>query len=390
MKNRDKYIALIFIIFILFIPAATIVGGFLPEKEEDSSQERDVLENNGALRNDDKEENDAGDNAAAEDNAAADGDVTDDGAAGEEEPEKPLFAALKDDLGGFTSRLFLRKSLIRFNERLTMFMTGDSYIGSTQLLLGKNNWLFYKREDDGHPIWDYMGINHYSVNELVQITMNLTEMRDRFRDMGVEFYVITVPNKEIVYSEYMPDTIIRVDEVSRGEQVADYIREKTDLIYIYPKQAFFDVKDRHQVYYSTDTHWNQKGAFVGLQEIFREAYGTYAGLDSVNFKIHADDYAGDLALIGDVDDKYGIDTVYVFDAKTADPSQYRDETALVVGDSFSGFLSIVAEGYYREVHWIDTSEFTMDMVEKYDADVIIWETGERRMDILRDVNLLSQ
>lgn len=378
MKNRDKYIAVIFLIFILFMPAATIVKGFLPEKEEDLSEEQRILENNGALR-DDNDEDAAGEAA---------GDVQE--APSEEEAHASWFAGMQSDLGDFIGGMFLRKSLIKMNERLTMFMTGGSYIGSTQVLLGKNNWLFYKIEDDGQPILDYMGVNHYSENDLAKIAVNLTEMRNYFREQGIDFYVMTVPNKEIVYAENMPDTIVRLDEVSRGEQVADYIREKTDLIYVYPKQALFNVKDKYQVYYTTDTHWNQIGAFVGMQEIFREAYGTWADADSVNFKVGATDHAGDLALVGDITDKYGIDTVYVFDAKTADPSQYRDETALVVGDSFSGFLSIIAEGYYREVYWVETPGFTMNMVTKCDPDVIIWETGERRMDVFRDVNLLTK
>ncbi|MCM1048416.1 MAG: hypothetical protein NC433_08325 [Clostridiales bacterium] len=388
MKSREKYIAVIFMIFILFVPAATLVKGFLPEQENDSSPERDVLENNGALRDDGETDNDDGDSAEADAEANAESEPAkqEDTAAHNEN----FFAAARNNLNGFIERLFLRDGMIKLNEEFTMFMTGGRYIGSTQLLLGKNNWLFYKREDDGQPIWDYMGINKYSDNDLIAIVLNLTETRNYFRELGIDFYVITVPNKEIVYAEYMPDTIIRVDEVSRGEQVANYIKEKTDLVYLYPKQAFQDVKDRHQVYYTTDTHWNQKGAFVGLQEIFKEAYGTYADLDSVEFKIHTDEYAGDLAMIGNVTDKYDIDTVYVFDSKTANPSQYRDEVAIIVGDSFSGFLSIVAEGYYKEVHWIDISQFTMDMVAKYDADVIIWETGERRMDVLRDTNLLAK
>lgn len=371
MKIRDKYIAIIFLLFILFIPASTIVKNFLPESGNDSSEERDVLENNGALRNDDT------DIEAQEDTSS-------------ENAEENGILVLRDNLGRFTEGMFLRKSLIKMNAGLTMLMTGNTYIGSTQLLLGKNNWLFYKREDDGQPILDYMGVNHYTDNELVEIAVNLTETRNYLKEQGVDFYAIIVPNKEIVYAEYMPDTMVRVDEVSRGELVANYIREKTDLVFIYPKQAFFDVKENHQVYYTTDTHWNQKGAFIGLQEIFKEAYGTYADLDSVKFDIHSEVYAGDLALIADVADKYSIDTVYSFDLSTADASQYRDETVLVVGDSFSGFLSMIAEGYYREVHWIDTSQFTMDMVEKYDADVIIWETGERRMDVFRDVNLLTK
>lgn len=372
MKNRNKYIAVIFMIFILFLPAATIVNGFISGMDEDSSNERDVLENNGALRDDDTEETDVQEDASVEADKAAG------------------FVAMQHGLGNFIDGMFLRKSLIKLNERLTMFMTGDSYISSTQILLGKNQWIFYKSEADGDPLRDYMGINHYINNDLIQIALNLTETRDYLKERGVDFYILTVPNKEIVYAEYMPDTIVRVDEVSRGEQVANYIREKTDLVFVYPKQAFFDAKEKHQIFYTTDTHCNQKGAFVELQEVFREAYGTYADLDSVGFDINSDVYAGDLAVIGGVTDKYSIDTVYTFDESTADPSQYRDETVIVVGDSFGGFLSVVAKGYYKEVHWIDTSQFTLDMVDEYDADVIVWETVERRMDVLRDVNLLAQ
>ena len=142
MKIRDKYIAIIFLIFILFMPAATIVKNLLPESENDSSEERDVLENNGALRNDDA------DMEAEEQEDTSSENIEEDG-----------FKVFKDDLNSFTEGMFLRKDFIKINAGLTMLMTGNSYIGSTQLLLGKDNWLFYKREDDGQPIWDYMGIN---------------------------------------------------------------------------------------------------------------------------------------------------------------------------------------------------------------------------------------
>lgn len=262
---------------------------------------------------------------------------------------------------------------------------------STQVLLGKNDWLFYKTELDGHPIWDYMGINHFSEEELATMAANLTQMRDYFEnERGIDFYLIALPNKEMIYEENMPDTIARVNEVSRADQVAEYIWNNTDLTYIYPKQQLLDTKQNHQIYYQTDTHWNQIGAFIGMQEILKEAYGTYADVDSVSFRIDSQSFAGDLATIGGVADKYAKDTVYVFEKESADPAQYRDEVALVVGDSFSGFLSTIAKGYYKEVHWIYTTDFKMDMVDEYDADVIIWETVERYMETFLNENLLTK
>lgn len=380
MKNRDKWIAVIFMLFIFTLPIVTVVRGFLPQSQEETltQEQQELLDKNGTMQ-------------GGSHGDSTDGSTESTGEQTAEQVKTPWFTALQNTLNSFTERLCARNKLIAFNSELTSLLTGGTYMESTQVLLGKNNWLFYKTELDGHPLWDYMGINHFTDDELAAIAANLVSMRDGFNALGVDFYVTALPNKEIIYEEYMPDTVARVDEVSRAEQLADYIWDNTDLVYVYPKQALLDAKAEGQIYYQTDTHWNQKGAFVGMQQMMHEAYGVEAkNLDSVSFDITSNDLAGDLAVIGGVADKYNIDTTYVFDADTADKAQYRDEVALVVGDSFSGFLSTIAKGYYKEVHWIYTKDFTMSMLDEYDADVVIWESVERYMETFLNVNLLTQ
>ena len=380
MKNRDKWIAVIFMLFIFTLPIVTVVRGFLPQSQEETltQEQQELLDKNGTMQ-------------GGSHGDSTDGSTESTGEQTAEQVKTPWFTALQNTLNSFTERLCARNKLIAFNSELTSLLTGGTYMESTQVLLGKNNWLFYKTELDGHPLWDYMGINHFTDDELAAIAANLVSMRDGFNALGVDFYVTALPNKEIIYEEYMPDTVARVDEVSRAEQLADYIWDNTDLVYVYPKQALLDAKAEGQIYYQTDTHWNQKGAFVGMQQLMHEAYGVEAkNLDSVSFDITSNDLAGDLAVIGGVADKYNIDTTYVFDADTADKAQYRDEVALVVGDSFSGFLSTIAKGYYKEVHWIYTKDFTMSMLDEYYADVVIWESVERYMETFLNVNLLTQ
>lgn len=380
MKNRDKWIAVIFMLFIFTLPIVTVVRGFLPQSQEETltQEQQELLDKNGTMQ-------------GGSHGDSTDGSTESTGEQTAEQVKTPWFTVLQNTLNSFTERLCARNKLIAFNSELTSLLTGGTYMESTQVLLGKNNWLFYKTELDGHPLWDYMGINHFTDDELAAIAANLVSMRDGFNALGVDFYVTALPNKEIIYEEYMPDTVARVDEVSRAEQLADYIWDNTDLVYVYPKQALLDAKAEGQIYYQTDTHWNQKGAFVGMQQLMHEAYGVEAkDLDSVSFDITSNDLAGDLAVIGGVADKYNIDTTYVFDADTADKAQYRDEVALVVGDSFSGFLSTIAKGYYKEVHWIYTKDFTMSMLDEYDADVVIWESVERYMETFLNVNLLTQ
>lgn len=380
MKNRDKWIAVIFMLFIFTLPIVTVVRGFLPQSQEETltEEQQNLFDKNGTMQ-------------GGSHGDSTDGSTESTGEQTAEQVKTPWFTALQNTLNSFTERLCARNKLIAFNSELTSLLTGGTYMESTQVLLGKNNWLFYKTELDGHPLWDYMGINHFTDEELAAIAANLVNMRDGFNALGVDFYVTALPNKEIIYEEYMPDTVARVDEVSRAEQLANYIWDNTDLVYVYPKQALLDAKAEGQIYYQTDTHWNQKGAFVGMQQLMHEAYGVEAkDLDSVSFDITSYDLAGDLAVIGGVADKYNIDTTYVFDADTADKAQYRDEVALVVGDSFSGFLSTIAKGYYKEVHWIYTKDFTMSMLDEYDADVVIWESVERYMETFLNVNLLTQ
>lgn len=380
MKNRDKWIAVIFMLFIFTLPIVTVVRGFLPQSQEETltQEQQELLDKNGTMQG-----GSHGDNT--------EGSTESTGGQTAEQAKIPWFTALQNTLNSFTERLCARNKLIAFNSELTSLLTGGTYMESTQVLLGKDNWLFYKTELDGHPLWDYMGINHFTDDELAAIAANLVSMRDGFNERGVDFYVTALPNKEIIYEEYMPDTVARVDTVSRAEQLANYIWDNTNLVYVYPKQALLDAKAEGQIYYQTDTHWNQKGAFVGMQQLMHEAYGVEAkDLDSVSFDITSHDLAGDLAVIGGVADKYNIDTTYVFDADTADKAQYRDEVALVVGDSFSGFLSTIAKGYYKEVHWIYTKDFTMSMLDEYDADVVIWESVERYMETFLNVNLLTQ
>jgi hypothetical protein len=334
MKNRDKWITIAFLVFILTIPFVSIVRNCIPKEEQQLTEEV-------------------------------------------EQTSEPLFIQLQGKINTFIEGLFGRTKLIAFNTNLTSFITGGTYIESTQTLLGKNDMFFYKTELDGHPIWDYMGINHFSDDELKAIADNLTETKKYLNDRGIEFYAMCMPNKEIIYEENMPDTIARVDTLSRGEQLESYIADNTDVIFVYPKDELLAAKKETQIYYKTDSHCNQKGSFVAMQTLFEKVYGTARTLDSVSFRTDATDYSGDLVSMAGLSDKYKIDTVYVFEKESADSEQYHDQTLLFVGDSFGGFLSAVSKGYYREVYWEHPDTFEYSMYEKYNPDVVIWERAER-------------
>lgn len=376
MKNRDKWIAIAFLVFIFVIPLVTVVRNIMPQQEKQlTEEEKAILENNGTVAGED------GEQQSAEETGDLQSELVSD----------PAFIRLQKKINDFTDGLFGRTKLIAFNTDLTSWLTGGTYIESTQVLMGKNNMLFYKTELDGHPpIWDYMGIDHFSDEQLEAIAANLVATRAHLEAKGIEFYAMCVPNKEIIYEENMPDTIARVSEVSRGEQLAEYMEGNADLTFVYPKKALLANKDKAQLYYLTDTHSNQKGSFVMMQEFFQKVYGTYAELDSVSFRTDATDHAGDLAHLAGLTDKFKIDTVYSFEKESADKAQYHDQVLLFVGDSFGGFLSAVCKGYYKEVYWEHPDEFKYSMYEEYEPDVVILERAERYCDKLVEPTLINK
>lgn len=374
--SREKWIAGVFVLIILCIPVLTIVSRIFPqEMDTDVDAGKAVLQGNGTLSKDNP-----GDTEFEEQ----------EGAGGE---EKTWFRSFQGDVYDFTDDLYFKDELISLSMALIKALTGNTYIESTQVLLGKENWLFYKTENegDGNPLLDYKGINHFSEMELAVMAENLTSLRDYLKqEKDIRFVAMCLPNKENMYPEYMPDIIPKLIEQSRADQVAEYLQRNTDLDYVYPKEMLFQEKEKHQVYYTTDTHWNQIGAFVGLQAFFAQIYGTYADPDSVYFITADSGFAGDLAAIAGVDDDYSIDTAYALDERSASPEQYHDEVLLIVGDSFSGFLSDVAKPYYKEVYRVETKKFTMSMLDEYQPDIVIWQTVERRIEILKDMNILEQ
>lgn len=377
MKNRDKWITIAFLIFILTIPLVTVIRNIMPAQQQGglTDAQKAVLEGNGTLGKDEGTQKDTTEKDT--DSSSA-------------EPKKTGFAAFQESINHFTDGLFGRTKLIAFNTQLTSALTGGTYIESTQTLMGKNNMFFYKTELDGHPIWDYMGINHFTEDEMAAIAANLEATREHLAEKGIEFYTMCIPNKEIIYAENMPDTIARVNEVSRGEQLADYLEENTNLVFVYPKDALMANKDKAQLYFSTDSHSNMIGAFVNMQEFFKTVYGTHAEIDSVKFRVDIPDYSGDLVMMAGLDGKYNIDKYYVFETDSADEAQYHDQVLLYVGDSFGGFLSQVCKGYYKEVYWEDARDFKYSMYDRYNPDVVIWERAERYCEVFSEPTLITR
>lgn len=80
----------------------------------------------------------------------------------------------------------------------------------------------------------------------------------------------------------MPDYIKRKNIISPADKLVDYISNNTNIKLIYTKNNLLKYKDKYQLYFKYDTHWNYSGAYLGYIDILDLLGIEYNNIDSVN------------------------------------------------------------------------------------------------------------
>lgn len=131
-------------------------------------------------------------------------------------------------------------------------------------LIGKNGWLFYTGEDS---VPDYQNTFPFTNEELKTIQLKLDKLSTRLADQGIHLLVVVPPNKNTIYSDYLPQEIPIIGPKSRLDQIIDYQKENGQEKVLDFRSVLLAARNKMPVYYRTDTHWNDYGAFLAYQEI---------------------------------------------------------------------------------------------------------------------------
>jgi hypothetical protein len=161
--------------------------------------------------------------------------------------------------------MYKKADLSKVDTYYTYYLTKE--IASCQVLKGNGGWLFYRSTTDGDTIGDYEGTNRYSSSEMNNILKQALATQEELKSRNIKLAIMVAPNKENVYSEYMPDTYTHAD-ISSTDILIDYLAENGVNI-VSPKQELLANHDEFQLYYSYDTHWNQLGAYIGVKSVLK-------------------------------------------------------------------------------------------------------------------------
>lgn len=283
---------------------------------------------------------------------------------------------LSDFADWISDRFFLRQELISLDNRITASVFGNS--GEDKVILGKDGWLFFTE-----TLENYTGTKPMTDRELYSAARNLQLMQLYCESEGKEFAFVITPNKNSLYSAYMPSYGVKAEITDADKLMA--LLEETDVKTVDLFAAFRN--EEEQLYFAHDSHWNSKGAALGA-DLINAAFGVQSNYFGGDFS-QKQRHDGDLYSMAypaftdpEMDGVYGGKLNYSFVGKNTKPDSIRLETTgsgegklVAYRDSFGNLLfPYLADSYKSSVFSRSTS---YDMTQE--ADYILVELVERNL-----------
>ena len=290
------------------------------------------------------------------------------------------------------------------NEKLLIKRNGlESLLASLAWYKGKDNWLFLGNNYDKSV--SKLKLTITPKESETEATKELfSALAKAGAQSNTKVVLLIGPNKSSIYSEYLPDNIV-ASPIKYSSFFLDKLNSVPNLTVYNPTDDMLRVKNTEGIlYYRTDTHWNNKGAFIAYSG-FSKLLGL--PLPQVEFIQSSTPHSGDLISISNlkgfplhVDDSWDVvwkNKPVIFEKEIPNEQKTTFGSATVVtnenslsnkyvwvcGDSFSGALKQYFNATFREVryvgHWNNKLKDLPEDLTKADRkpDMIIVEKVER-------------
>lgn len=246
---------------------------------------------------------------------------------------------------------------------------------------GKSNWLFLGNAYDQtvEKLKLAMTPSDKRLNEIHQSFSRVSDVSERY---GIKAFFMMGPNKSSIYSERLPDGLVP-SEIKYSSFFIEKLSSIPSLIVYDPTNDLLTSKSSQGLlYWKTDTHWNNKGAFLAFSGLLK-----FMNLDApdVSF-VQGRPHRGDLIDISKLEDfplnsfdswdviwnekpvwiekKISIENnvLYRPTIHVVNPKPISDQYVWVVGDSFTWALKQFFNVTFKEIRYIGYLEYQFDLL----------------------------
>jgi len=285
----------------------------------------------------------------------------------------------------------LRPRLIRLHAVATYRLFGIS--PSDKVLVGRDGWLFYA---DDSSLEDYRSLAPFTTAEMERWQQVLEERQDWLAKRGAKQLIVFACDKHMIYPEFLPPGFNRTPGDYRVDQLAQFLQKNSRLSVVALRTSQGAGKQADRLYHRTDTHWNDRGAFVGYREILAALSMTpreYVPVETVTDGWDLARMMGLADIIHEEDRQLQLREprrAKIVEIDRPDPTWNVGRVALEVDDatlprmvmfrdSFgSALVPFLAEHFSRSV-FLWQYDFDPQVIEAEKPDVVIWLMTSRRL-----------
>ena len=170
----------------------------------------------------------------------------------------------------FNDRFLGRKLMTDINSYVRIFLSKHYEQGNTKIYY--NDWIFAK---------DRTNDKHLSDQQQFAIKQSIDSFNNWCSQHKIKCYIEIVPRK----LNYATDQVFRyVHESDPSETLYTYLLDSGIDNIIWPTQEMYEANQTDMVYFKTDHHWTDSGAFAGYQAFMKRLKSDFPKIKTVSDK----------------------------------------------------------------------------------------------------------
>jgi hypothetical protein len=215
-----------------------------------------------------------------------------------------------------------RGQLVRANNYLQIFLLGT--FPARHVTVGNDGWLYFPF--DGFTD-DYSSATQFDEKILAYWKLELSRRREVCDRLGIRYLLVIAPNKQSIYPEFLPDKLRQSRDSTAFDRFVTLLETKAEIVDL--RDSLIQAKPFGHIYQKTDSHWNDRGAFIAARECverLRSTFPTIKLLDRADYGeiVKRDQEGGDLARLLGFQDRLRENHISFY---LRTPSQTRTESA---------------------------------------------------------------
>ena len=135
------------------------------------------------------------------------------------------------------------------------------------VVMGKRGWLFFGGSEE---IEQYLGLRPLGAPQIQAILDRIDRYRREIQAQGALFVFVIAPNKSTIYPEELPDGLNPIGPTP-ADQLMRALAARPEIPAVDGRALLRQNRQLGPLFYKTDSHWNELGAFIVLRAAIARA-----------------------------------------------------------------------------------------------------------------------